>query len=180
VYYLKRWYNFLLSLKVKIYVVNYRKLVNIITPRGRQPGRGSGMFNEWKQPYFQVYNLSEYMSKLKNARRQVRYHVDQMAYVWGYNFLVFKPSALLCHYRRLVTQYNRLSRVYKYAVLSANMAHSSVILPADEKILPEREISHFIKVISWRPLLFLQNTLHSTTIEYNTIHLRDEKGIGAK
>jgi len=34
--------------RVKIYVVNYRKVVNICTPRGRQPGRGSGMFNEWK------------------------------------------------------------------------------------------------------------------------------------
>jgi hypothetical protein len=34
-----------LSLRVKIYVVNYRKVVNIGTPRGRQPGRGSGMFN---------------------------------------------------------------------------------------------------------------------------------------
>ena len=34
-----------LSLRVKIYVVNYRKVVNIGIPRGRQPGRGAGMFN---------------------------------------------------------------------------------------------------------------------------------------
>ena len=36
---------FILSLRVKIYVVNYRKVVNICTPRGCQPGRGFGMFN---------------------------------------------------------------------------------------------------------------------------------------
>ena len=64
--------------------------------------------------------------------RPVRYLVDQMTYVSGFNFGVFSPSALMCHYRRLVTQYNRLSQVYEYAVLSANMAHSSVILPADD------------------------------------------------
>ena len=37
-----------LSLRVKIYVVNYRKVVNIGIPRGRQPGRGYGMFNRKK------------------------------------------------------------------------------------------------------------------------------------
>ena len=33
------------KLRVKIYVENHRKVVNICTPRERQPGRGSGMFN---------------------------------------------------------------------------------------------------------------------------------------
>ena len=31
-----------LSLRVKIYVVNYRKVVNIGTPRGCQPGEAPG------------------------------------------------------------------------------------------------------------------------------------------
>ncbi len=38
----------MLSLRVKIYVVNYRKVVNIGIPRGRQPVRGAGMFNGMK------------------------------------------------------------------------------------------------------------------------------------
>ena len=33
------------SLRVKIYVVNYRKIVNICITRGCQQARGSGIFN---------------------------------------------------------------------------------------------------------------------------------------
>ena len=45
-------YSKYLSLRVKIYVVNYRKVVNIGIPRGRQPVRGAGMFNGMK--YFEM------------------------------------------------------------------------------------------------------------------------------
>jgi len=47
--YISRKNGIYLSLRVKIYVVNYRKVVNICTPRGCQPGRGFGMFNGKKR-----------------------------------------------------------------------------------------------------------------------------------
>ena len=39
-------------------------------------------------------------------------------------------------------------------------------------ILGNRELGHFLKIFSRRPLIFVNYTLQKTTIEYNTIYLR--------
>jgi len=56
----------MLSLKVKIYVVNYQKVVNIGTSRGRQPGRGSGMFYG--------KNISNFSGNLTRVNSQNYWH----------------------------------------------------------------------------------------------------------
>lgn len=66
---------------VKIYVVNYRKLVNIRTPKGRQPGRGFAEKSEWE--YLRDYDGVDDNDEAPTAKLVISFYTIILALIFN-------------------------------------------------------------------------------------------------